>query len=170
MGATAGFAWALDNLLAPCGHPHKTPPSGGYPRSISKTAPTQGPLVCNLLLFQGSHHRILVVCPPLRLQGSYKIKYHANGPDADPIEIDFTPPWRRISMVSGLEDVLGIKLPENLESPEARKLLVGVGERVGGSVGLGGQVLWVGLPRKLENGKEHGAATTCPFPVAPGAP
>lgn len=88
------------------------------------------------------------MCPPLHLQGSYKIKYHANGPDADPIEIDFTPPWRRISMVSGLEDVLGIKLPENLESPEARKLLVGVGERVGGSVGLGGQALWVGLPRK----------------------
>lgn len=33
-------------------------------------------------------------------------------------------------MVSGLEDVLGIKLPENLESPEARKLLVSVGAKV----------------------------------------
>jgi hypothetical protein len=27
------------------------------------------------------------------LKGSYKIQYHADGPDADPIEIDFTPPW-----------------------------------------------------------------------------
>lgn len=83
---------------------------------------------------------LIIVCPPLHLQGSYKIKYHANGPDADPIEIDFTPPWRRISMVSGLEDVLGIKLPENLESPEARKLLVSVGGSVGwkcGKVGTG---------------------------------
>jgi hypothetical protein len=27
-------------------------------------------------------------------------------------------------MVSGLEEVLGVKLPENLESPEARQILV----------------------------------------------
>lgn len=27
-------------------------------------------------------------------KGSYKIKYHANGVDKDPIEIDFTPPFR----------------------------------------------------------------------------
>ncbi|KAK8523192.1 hypothetical protein V6N13_113144 [Hibiscus sabdariffa] len=29
------------------------------------------------------------------LTGVYKIKYHANGLDNDPIEIDFTPPFRR---------------------------------------------------------------------------
>ena len=28
------------------------------------------------------------------LTGGYKIKYHANGLDNDPIEIDFTPPFR----------------------------------------------------------------------------
>lgn len=28
------------------------------------------------------------------LTGGYKIKYHANGLDKDPIEIDFTPPFR----------------------------------------------------------------------------
>lgn len=28
------------------------------------------------------------------LTGGYKIKYHANGVDKDPIEIDFTPPFR----------------------------------------------------------------------------
>ena len=28
------------------------------------------------------------------LTGGYKIKYHANGLDKDPIDIDFTPPFR----------------------------------------------------------------------------
>ena len=28
------------------------------------------------------------------LTGGYKVKYHANGLDKDPIEIDFTPPFR----------------------------------------------------------------------------
>jgi lysyl-tRNA synthetase class 2 len=31
------------------------------------------------------------------------------------IEIDFTPPFRRIPMMAGLEEVLGIKLPKNTE-------------------------------------------------------
>lgn len=57
------------------------------------------------------------------IKGSYKITYHANGPEAEPIEIDFTPPWRRISMVSGLEEVLQVTFPEDLESPEAREML-----------------------------------------------
>lgn len=30
------------------------------------------------------------------LTGGYKIKYHANGLDNDPIEIDFTPPFRYV--------------------------------------------------------------------------
>jgi lysyl-tRNA synthetase class II len=33
------------------------------------------------------------------IKGSYKISYHANGPDQPPVDIDFSPPWRRISMV-----------------------------------------------------------------------
>uniref|UniRef100_A0A7S3VQB8 Lysine--tRNA ligase n=2 Tax=Dunaliella tertiolecta TaxID=3047 RepID=A0A7S3VQB8_DUNTE len=58
------------------------------------------------------------------IKGSYKIQYHANGHDQPPIEIDFSRPWKRISMVSGLEQALGVKLPENLESPEAREMLI----------------------------------------------
>ncbi|KAG1669015.1 hypothetical protein FOA52_000608 [Chlamydomonas sp. UWO 241] len=65
----------------------------------------------------------LVCAMVLELKGSYKIQYHANGQDNDPIEIDFTPPWKRISMVSGLEEALGVKFPTDLESPEARKML-----------------------------------------------
>lgn len=34
----------------------------------------------------------------LQLRGSYRMEYHANGADAPPVQIDFTPPWRRISM------------------------------------------------------------------------
>uniref|UniRef100_A0A7S0YMZ5 Lysine--tRNA ligase n=1 Tax=Polytomella parva TaxID=51329 RepID=A0A7S0YMZ5_9CHLO len=65
----------------------------------------------------------------LAIKGSYKIKYHANGMDQEPIEIDFTPPWKRISMVSGLEEALGVKLPQPLESEEARLALVALCEK-----------------------------------------
>ena len=34
----------------------------------------------------------------LQLRGSYRMEYHANGADTPPVQIDFTPPWRRISM------------------------------------------------------------------------
>lgn len=34
------------------------------------------------------------------LTGGYKIKYHANGLDKDPIEIDFTPPFRCVYCTS----------------------------------------------------------------------
>ena len=30
------------------------------------------------------------------LTGGYKVKYHSNGLDNDPIEIDFTPPFRSV--------------------------------------------------------------------------
>ncbi|PNW84838.1 hypothetical protein CHLRE_03g160500v5 [Chlamydomonas reinhardtii] len=58
------------------------------------------------------------------IKGSYKIAYHPDGPEKPAIEIDFSPPWRRISMVSGLEECLKVKLPADLESEEARLLLV----------------------------------------------
>jgi len=60
------------------------------------------------------------------ITGSYKLKYHANGHDKDPIEIDFTPPFKRISMVKGLEEIAGIKLPADLESEETRNFLIKV--------------------------------------------
>lgn len=59
----------------------------------------------------------------LDIFGSYKIKYHANGPNEEPIEIDFTPPFRRISMVSYLEEKAKIKIPQDLDSEETRLYL-----------------------------------------------
>ncbi|CAF1641464.1 unnamed protein product [Rotaria sp. Silwood1] len=41
------------------------------------------------------------------LFGTYKIKYHVHGLDHEPVEIDFTPPYKRISLLSALEEALG---------------------------------------------------------------
>ncbi|KAI3467061.1 hypothetical protein Pfo_023724 [Paulownia fortunei] len=58
------------------------------------------------------------------LTGGYKIKYHANGLDNDPIEIDFTPPFRRIDMIDELEKIANLSIPKDLSSEEANKYLV----------------------------------------------
>lgn len=64
----------------------------------------------------------------LKLKGSYVIDYHSDGPDAPPTRIDFTPPWRRISMVEALEEALGEKMPGSatgqLESAECNAWLL----------------------------------------------
>lgn len=60
----------------------------------------------------------------LQICGSYKIQYHPHGLDHPAVEVDFTPPFRRVSMVSGLEEVLKAQLPRDLDSEEARLELV----------------------------------------------
>jgi len=62
------------------------------------------------------------------ITGSYKLSYHANGLDAPPVEIDFTPPFKRISMFTGLEELGGIKVPQDLNSEETRKALIKICE------------------------------------------
>ncbi|KAI3754671.1 hypothetical protein L1987_54458 [Smallanthus sonchifolius] len=57
------------------------------------------------------------------LTGGYKIKYHANGLDNDPIEIDFTPPFRRIDMIGELEKIANLSIPKDLAGEEANKYL-----------------------------------------------
>ncbi|CDP22231.1 unnamed protein product, partial [Coffea canephora] len=54
----------------------------------------------------------------------YKIKYHANGQENDPIEIDFTPPFRRIDMIDELEKMANLNIPKDLSSVEANKYLL----------------------------------------------
>ncbi|KAL3828884.1 hypothetical protein ACJIZ3_017686 [Penstemon smallii] len=58
------------------------------------------------------------------LTGGYKIKYHANGLNNDPIEIDFTPPFRRIDMIGELEKIANLSIPKDLSSEEANKYLI----------------------------------------------
>lgn len=57
-----------------------------------------------------------------KIHGGYKIIYHPNGAeDKDTtVEIDFTPPFKRVPMMKGLEEALGVKMPEKLEGEEAR--------------------------------------------------
>ncbi|KAL0244102.1 hypothetical protein GEMRC1_008190 [Eukaryota sp. GEM-RC1] len=52
------------------------------------------------------------------VHGSYKIQYHVDGDmEKEPLEIDFTPPFKRVSLIDGIEEGLGKKLPP-LDSPD----------------------------------------------------
>ena len=62
----------------------------------------------------------------MAIHGKYKIQYHPKDDDANPdkvYEIDFTPPFRRIKMMEGLEEALGVQLPRgrDLETEETRE-------------------------------------------------
>ena len=62
----------------------------------------------------------------MTITGSFIIKYHPKDDPANPEkvhEIDFTPPFRRIPMMKGLEEALQMKMPDNtqLETEEARE-------------------------------------------------
>ena len=48
------------------------------------------------------------------ITGGYKIKYHPHGPEGEALEIDFTPPFKKISMIDGLEEKLKVKFPTDL--------------------------------------------------------
>jgi len=57
--------------------------------------------------------------------GSYKVKYHPEGPEGPEWEVDFTPPFRRLRMFPDLEKATGDKLPkpDQLHTEEARQAL-----------------------------------------------
>ncbi|XP_071700336.1 lysine--tRNA ligase-like [Rutidosis leptorrhynchoides] len=59
----------------------------------------------------------------MELTGGYTVTYHADGYHNPPIEIDFTPPFRRISMIKELEKIADLRIPKDLESEEARQYL-----------------------------------------------
>ena len=63
------------------------------------------------------------------ITGGYVIQYAAVEGE-EPVSIDFTPPWRRISMIAGLEHEMGVKFPE-LDSPEAQSFLLAQCEKYG---------------------------------------
>lgn len=59
------------------------------------------------------------------IHGSYVIQYHPEGHgEGKPVyEIDFTPPFKRIPMIKGIEEAAGFKIPEDLSSDSTRDLL-----------------------------------------------
>jgi len=50
------------------------------------------------------------------ITGGYKVKYQPK-PNAEEVEIDFTPPFKRIPMIEGIEEKIGKKLPA-LDDPK----------------------------------------------------
>ncbi|PKU35300.1 hypothetical protein llap_14394 [Limosa lapponica baueri] len=84
---------------------------------------------CEFYMAYADYHDLMEITEKLlsgmvkHITGSYKITYHPDGPDGQAYEIDFTPPFRRISMVDELEKVLGVKFPptECFETEETRK-------------------------------------------------
>ena len=59
------------------------------------------------------------------IHGTYKIKYHPDGPDGEEVEIDFTPPFKRLKMIPTLEETLGVKFPspDTLDTKETNMFL-----------------------------------------------
>ncbi|KAF9948667.1 lysyl-tRNA synthetase [Modicella reniformis] len=59
------------------------------------------------------------------ITGKSKITYHPQGQDGPVMEIDFTPPFRRINMIQYLEEKLQVTFPaaDTLHTPEATKFL-----------------------------------------------
>lgn len=66
----------------------------------------------------------LVSSVVLKVNGSYLVKHHPNGPDTEEVvTIDFTPPFKRIHMIKGLEEKIQETIPSDLGTPEANAFL-----------------------------------------------
>jgi len=64
------------------------------------------------------------------LTGDYKIQYHPDGPGTEKVvTIDFSTPWKRIPMLKGLEDAVGVPLPTDLFSDEATNFFIKLCEK-----------------------------------------
>ncbi|KAL9546699.1 lysyl-tRNA synthetase [Mucor bainieri] len=61
----------------------------------------------------------------MKLFGKYQIQYHPQGPEGPAMDIDFTPPFRRIDMIETLEEKLDCKFPpgDQLHTAETNKFL-----------------------------------------------
>lgn len=59
------------------------------------------------------------------IHGTYKIVYHPDGLEGQEIELDFTPPFKQIDIMAGLEEALNVKMPQvDYESEEMNKFLM----------------------------------------------
>ena len=63
------------------------------------------------------------------ITGDYRIEYVPE-PGAEPLTIDFTPPWPRVPMMEGLEQALGVQLPP-LDDPSAQQVFAKICEERG---------------------------------------
>lgn len=58
----------------------------------------------------------------LSINGSYLITYSPD-PSSNPVTIDFTPPFKRVSLISTLNKLLNTQLPDDLSSPSSIAML-----------------------------------------------
>ena len=85
---------------------------------------THNPEFTTLEFYQAyaDYEDLMVMCEELvsglvkEITGGYKIKYKVKR-DQEEVEIDFTPPFKRISMMEGLEEAMNTKLPA-LDDPD----------------------------------------------------
>ncbi|XP_026322248.1 lysine--tRNA ligase isoform X2 [Hyposmocoma kahamanoa] len=86
---------------------------------------------CEFYIAYADYNDVIVITESLisgmvkSIHGTYKIKYHPDGPDGEEVEIDFTPPFARMPMIPTLEKALGVKLPpaDQFTTPEVNALL-----------------------------------------------
>ncbi|KAK7913115.1 hypothetical protein WMY93_013326 [Mugilogobius chulae] len=77
----------------------------------------------------GHYHDLMEITEKLlsgmvkHITGGYKVTYHPDGPEGQAYEIDFTPPFKRVSMTHDLEKIMGVKFPpsDSYDSTETRK-------------------------------------------------
>uniref|UniRef100_A0A8C8ZLA8 Lysine--tRNA ligase n=1 Tax=Prolemur simus TaxID=1328070 RepID=A0A8C8ZLA8_PROSS len=86
---------------------------------------------CEFYMAYADYHDLMEITEKLvsgmvkHITGGYKVTYHPDGPEGQAYIIDFTPPFRRISMVEELEKAVGVKLPDTdlFETEETRQIL-----------------------------------------------
>ncbi|XP_047516193.1 lysine--tRNA ligase isoform X2 [Pieris napi] len=86
---------------------------------------------CEFYMAYADYHDLMSITESMisgmvkSIHGSYKVKYHPDGPEGEEVEIDFTPPFSRVPMIATLEKELKVKLPpaDKLDTPEANAIL-----------------------------------------------
>ncbi|KAH6769273.1 lysyl-tRNA synthetase 1 [Perilla frutescens var. frutescens] len=85
--------------------------------------------MCEFYMAYADYEQLMVLTEELlsgmvmELTGSYKIKCHSNEAENELIEIDFTPPFRRIDMLEELRRVGNLDIPQDLSSEAANQYL-----------------------------------------------
>ncbi|XP_043275690.1 lysine--tRNA ligase isoform X2 [Venturia canescens] len=94
---------------------------------------------CEFYMAYADYHDLMTITENMiagmvkSIHGNYKITYHPDGPEGEPVEIDFTPPFKRVQMMETLEEKLKVKLPEadKLNTPEAVQILTDICDKHG---------------------------------------
>ncbi|KAM3964873.1 lysyl-tRNA synthetase [Aphomia sociella] len=81
---------------------------------------------CEFYMAYADYHDLMTITESMisgmvkSIHGSYKIKYHPDGPEGEEVEVDFTPPFKRMPMITTLEKVLNVTLPsaDKFDTPE----------------------------------------------------